>query len=73
MYVGWQEGHLGHRKHVFSSRTTATILRQLYRLADTSRKELGDFFGEKFYCSHAIADGYQRIWIREKTLEFSST
>ena len=27
----------------------------------------------KFYCSHALADGNQRIVIREKTLEFSST
>jgi len=26
-----------------------------------------------FYCPHALADGNQRIQIREKTLEFSST
>jgi len=27
----------------------------------------------KFYCPHALADDNQRIWIRKKTLEFSST
>ena len=27
----------------------------------------------KVYCPHALADGNQRIWIREKMLEFSST
>jgi len=33
-----------------------------------------DFVGAKFYwCLHALADGNQRIQIREKTLEFSST
>jgi len=32
-----------------------------------------DFVGAKYYCLHALADGNQRIWIREKTLEFSST
>jgi len=32
-----------------------------------------DFVGAKFYCQHALADGNQRFWIREKTLEFSST
>jgi len=31
-----------------------------------------DFVGAKFYCPHALADGNQRIQIREKTLEFSS-
>ena len=29
--------------------------------------------GAKFFCPHALADGNQRIGIREKTLEFSST
>jgi len=28
--------------------------------------------GAKFYCPHALADGNERIWIREKMLEFSS-
>jgi len=28
--------------------------------------------GAKFYCPHALADGNQRIRIREKTLEFST-
>ena len=32
----------------------------------------GGFVGAKFYCLHALADGNQRIRIREKTLEFSS-
>jgi len=33
----------------------------------------GDFVGAKLYCPHALADGNQRIQIREKMLEFSST
>ena len=32
-----------------------------------------DLVGAKFYCPHALADTNQRIRIREKTLEFSST
>jgi len=39
----------------------------------TSSQELEDVVGGKFYCPHALADGNQRIRIREKTLEFSST
>jgi len=35
--------------------------------------ELEDFVGAKFYCLHALADSNQRVRIREKTLEFSST
>jgi len=42
-------------------------------LAGTSSQELEDFVGAKFYCPHALADDNQRIQIREKTLEFSST
>jgi len=42
-------------------------------LAGTSSQELEDFVGAKFYWPHALADGNQCIWIREKTLEFSST
>jgi len=42
-------------------------------LAGTSSYELEDFAGAKSYCPHALADGSQRIQIREKTLEFSST
>ena len=34
---------------------------------------MDDFAGAKFYCPHALADGNQRIRIREKMLEFSST
>jgi len=34
-------------------------------LDGTSSSELEDFFGAKFYCPHARADGNQRIWIRE--------
>jgi len=32
----------------------------------TSSSELEDFVGAKFYCPHALADGNQRIRIREK-------
>jgi len=42
-------------------------------LASTRCQELEDFVGAKFYCQHALADGNQRIRIREKMLEFSST
>jgi len=41
-------------------------------LADIPVKN-GGFVGAKFYCPHALADGSQRIRIREQTLEFSST
>jgi len=44
-----------------------------HALADTSCKELQNFVGAKFYCPHAIADGNQRIRIRKKIPEFSST
>ena len=36
-------------------------------------EKMCDFVGAKFYCLHALADGSQRICIREKMLEFSST
>jgi len=36
-------------------------------------EKMEDFVGAKFYCPHALVGGNQRIWIREKTLEFSST
>jgi len=53
-----------------------TVLRPLYRSTCTSRHlQLSteeDFVGSKLYCPHALADGNQRIRIREKTLEFSS-
>jgi len=42
-------------------------------LAGTSSYELEDFVDAKFYCLHALADGNQHSWIREKMLEFSST
>jgi len=38
-------------------------------LAGTFSQELEDFVGAKIYCPHALADGKQRIGIREKTLE----
>jgi len=41
-------------------------------LAGTSSEEMEDFVIAKFNCPHANADGSQRIWIREKTLQFSS-
>jgi len=31
-----------------------------------------DFVGAQFYCPHALADGNQRIRIKENTLEFST-
>jgi len=37
-------------------------------LAGTYSQELEDFIGAKFYCPHALADGNQRIRIREKML-----
>ena len=37
--------------------------------AGTSSSELEDFVGAKFYCPHVLADGNQRIRIRQKTLE----
>jgi len=40
--------------------------------ASTCSKEREDFVGAKFYCPHALDDGNQCIWIREKTLKFSS-
>jgi len=42
-------------------------------LAGTSSQELEDFVGAKFYYPHTLADGNQRIRIRQKMLEFSST
>jgi len=42
-------------------------------LAGTASKQPEDFVGAKFYGPHALADGNQRIRIREKTLEFSLT
>ena len=56
-----------HNNHRF------TAIIQVTALAGTSSEELEDFAGAKFYCPHALADGNQRIRIREKTLEFSST
>jgi len=34
---------------------------------------LEDFVGAKFHCPHALADGNERICIKEKMREFSST
>jgi len=58
--------------------TTTTILRPLYRSTCVSRHlqlrtVLENFAGAKFYCTHALPDGDQRIRIWEKTLEFSTT
>jgi len=56
--------------------TINAVLWPLYSqpaLAGTSSKELDDFVGAKFYCRHVFADGNQRIRIREKSLEFSTT
>jgi len=43
------------------------------RFTASIQVNLEDFVGAKFYSPHALADGNQRIRIREKTLEFSST
>jgi len=32
-----------------------------------------DYVGAKFYCTHALADGNQRIQIREKTLRHAGS
>jgi len=56
--------------------TTTTVLRPLHRSTCMSwhlQLRTGGFFDAQFYCPHALADGNQRIQIREKTLEFSST
>ena len=54
----------------------AIVLRPLYRSACVSRHlqlTTGGFcWRAKFYCPHALADGNQRIQIRDKTLEFST-
>jgi len=42
-------------------------------LVGTSSNELENFVGAKFYCPYVLADGNQRIWIRDKMLEFFST
>jgi len=61
-----------------SQTTTTTVLWPSYRSTCVSRMHLQlrteeDFVGAKFYCLHSLADGNQRIRIREKTLELSST
>jgi len=59
-----------------AAKLTTTVLRPLYRSTCTSRHlQLSTeevFVGAKLYCPHALADGNQRIRIREKTLEFST-
>jgi len=56
--------------------TTTTILRTIYRLTCVSRHlqlRTGGFCWCKVLLPHALAGCNQRIRIREKTLEFSST
>jgi len=53
-------------------RFTAIIKVTQPALGSISSEELEDFVGAKFCCPHALADGNQRIRIREKTLEFST-
>ena len=54
-----------------------SVLRSLHRSTWVSQhlqlRTEENFLGAKFYCPHALADGNQRIYIREKTLEFSVT
>jgi len=45
----------------------------LYSVSQHLQLRTGGFCWCKVYCPHALADGNQRIRIREKTLEFSST
>jgi len=55
--------------------TTITVLRPIYRSTCISRHlqlKTGGSAGAKFYCPHALDDGTQHIWIREKKLEFST-
>jgi len=52
--------------------TTTTVVRPLYRSTCISQ-HIQDFVGAKFYYPYALAHGYQRIRIKERTLEFSST
>jgi len=59
-----------------TTHTTTTILWPLCRSTCISRQlqlRTGGFVGAKFYYPQTLADGYQCIQIREKTLEFSST
>ena len=49
------------------------ILPAVTTTTTTGDLELEDFASAKFYCPYGLADGNLCIWIREKTLEFSST
>jgi len=63
-------------KEVQQHNNRTIVLRPLYRSTCVSQHlqlRTGGFCWWKVYCSHALADGNQRIQIGEKTLEFSST
>ena len=73
-------GHSRRRQSVVNTRThtAATSVSNYHHFTRIIRDNLcqpapPDFVGATFYCLHALADGNQRIRIREKTLEFSST
>jgi len=56
--------------------TTTTVLWPLYRSIYVSQHlhlRTEESVSAKFYCPHALPDGNQRIQIREKMSEFSST
>ena len=61
---------------VTKTKKTTAVLRPLYRSTCISwhlQLRTGKILLVQFYCPHALADGNQCIWIREKTLEFSAT
>ena len=55
--------HTTHQKPTFYSHNTSHP-----PLAGTASQELEYLVGAEFYCLYALADGNQRIRIREKTL-----
>ena len=60
----WMDLYYQQQQPLFYSRNTGQLAPPV--------KNWRIFFGAKFYCLHALADGSLRIRIREKTLEFSS-
>jgi len=60
-----------------TDRSTTSVPQPLYRPICASRhlhfRTAEDFVGAKFYWPHVLADGNQRIRIRQKTPEFCST
>jgi len=59
----WMDLYYQQQQPLFYSRNTGQLAPPV--------KNWRIFFGAKFYCLHALADGSQRIRIKEKTLESS--